>query len=87
MTAVEVIISIGIGINITRLMLTVLIRLDLIRAQKDIEAINSKTEIIKLRVSTLYLYYLSLAKERLINNEQYEEARKIERLMKQIEEE
>jgi len=87
MTAAEVIISIGIGINITCLMLTVLIRLDLIRAQKDIEAINSKTEITKLRVSVMYLYYLSLAKERLINNEQYEEARKIERLMKQIEEE
>jgi len=87
MTAVEVIISIGIGINITCLMLTVLMRLDLIRVQKDIEAIKSKTEIIKLRVSVMYLNYLSLEKECLIYNGQYEEARKIERLMKQIEEE
>ena len=81
MTAVEVVIAVCAIVNAVGVVFIIsFVGRCMFEMQGDVKTIKG-------RVSSMYLTHLSNLKNYFIQREQYEEVRKIERLMKQIEEE
>ena len=80
MTIIEVIVSVGMGVSISCLILIVLMRIELFETQKNIKTIKS-------RINSIYLMFLISERDGCIQREQYEEAQKIENIIKQIKQE
>ena len=80
MTAAEMAVMVWAITNTGGIILIVLMRRELSEIQKNIKTTKS-------RVSSIYLMFLINERDGCIQREQYEEARKIENIIKQIKEE